>query len=302
MPINVTCPSCNQSVAAPEAMAGKKAACPNCRAVLAVPELLTAALAEPAVVDDIPASLDIAGPTQSASQAEDEKAALRLGRLVYVFFRDDWRRLLTCAHLWLVFFLFFFPWVNISCSGRTLATQTGLQTFTGGLTVDARFEKAARNDKGLQNDNLLKEQPPWSVLSAVFIVFVFFGGLVGFVCIACVFLQMSTIAKATHLFSLGLGGAAFLALAAQMTIGFPVDRHINQQIEKKRAEQDRPNAPGAHPNDAGATWVDLETRYTFWLWLSCILTFISAPAFVLEFAILIVHAIKRHAGQRDDSG
>ena len=283
-------------------MAGKKAVCPNCRAVLAVPELPTAALAAPTSDHDISTSLDITGPPEADAQAADEKAALRIVRLVYVFFRDDWRRLLTCSQLWLVFFLFFLPWVNLSCNGRTLVTQTGLQTCHGGFTVDARIEKAARNDKALQNDNVLKEQPTWSLLSTVFIVFVFLGGLIGFGCIVCVLFRMSTYAKATHLFSLGLGGAAFLALAAQVTIGFPMDRHLTQQIEKNRAERERQNAPVGIANDAIDAWSGFDTRYTFWLWLSFIITFVSAPAFVLEFAILIGQAIKRPAGQPDESG
>ena len=277
-------------------MAGKKAVCPNCRAIITVPEMPTAAIAEPTPNHDISTSLDIASSPEADAQAADEKAALRILRLVYVFFRDDWRRLLTCAHLGPVFFLLFFPWLNISCVGRTIATQTGLQTCTGGFTIDTRLEKAARDN----NDKLMKESPSWSALSTLFIVFVFLGGVTGLACIVCVFLRMSAFARATHLFSLGLGGAAFLSLAAQMAIGFPVERQIKQQIEKGRAERDRQNPPLFQ--DPGEAWVDLDTRYTFWLWLSFLITFVSAPAFVLEFAILIGQATRHYSRQRDDSG
>jgi hypothetical protein len=320
MPINVTCYACNQVVAAPDSMAGKKAVCPNCRGVIAIPEQFApAAIVDPIPSDkaspdpssdhEIPTSLDIIQPPQKDSQTKDEKAALRIVVMVYVFFRYDWRRLPTCAHLWFVFFLFFLPWVNVSCNGRTLLTQTGLQTCHGAFTVDPKFEKMARDDRGLQNENLLKpkldEPPPWSVLSIIYVTFVFLGGLIGFLCIACVVLRLHTFAAATHLFSLGLGGAAFLALGSQMLIGFPIDRHLKQQIEKSRAEQERRNAQFGFrpmPNDGFDAWFDVEAKYSAWLWLSLVLSSVSVPIFLLEFVILIAEAVKKHMRQRRDSG
>jgi hypothetical protein len=318
MPINVTCHACNQVVAAPDAMAGKKAVCPNCRAVIAIPEeFAPAAIADPTPHDksspeppsdhEIPTSLDITSPRDA--QAEEEKAALRILGMVYVFCRDDWRRLPTCAHLWFALFLFFLPWINISCNGRTLVTQTGLQTCHGAFSVDPKFEKMARHDPGLRNENILKpkpdETPPWSVLSIIYVTFVFLGALIGFPCIAFVVFRLHTFAAATHLFSLGLGGAAFLALGSQMLIGFPIERHMTQQIEKNRAEQERRNAQFGirpMPNDGMDAWFDVEARYSAWLWLSFVISLVSVPIFLLEFVILIAEAVKKHMRQRSDSG
>ena len=320
MPINLTCHACNQVVAAPDSMAGKKGVCPNCRAVIAIPEQAAPAaivdpipndkaLPEPPSHDEIPASVDIAQAPQTDSQADEEKAALRILRMVYVFFRYDWRRLPTCAHLWFVFFLFFLPWINISCNGRTLVTQTGLQTCHGAFSVDPKLEKMARNDRGLQNENMLKpkldEPPPWSVLSIIYITFIFLGALIGFLCITCVVFRLHTFAAATHLFSLGLGGAAFLALGSQMLMGFPIDRHIKQQIEKSRAEQERRNAQFGFrpmPNDGFDAWFDVEPKYSAWLWLSLVISSVSVPIFLLEFVILIAEAVKKHMRHRIDSG
>src|SRR5712692_5290994 len=167
MLITVTCNACNQTVAAPESMAGKNAVCPSCRAVIAIPEEFAPATmvetnpnekSSPEQHSDheIPGSLDIAKAPEIDARGEEEKAALRMVRMVYVFFRDDWRRLPTCGHLWLAFFLVFLPWINISCNGRTLVTQTGLQTCHGGFRLDPKFEKLARNDRALQNENILK--------------------------------------------------------------------------------------------------------------------------------------------------
>jgi hypothetical protein len=301
-------------------MAGKKSVCPNCRVAIAIPEQFAPAVIVDPHSDDKPspvplsdseppASLDIVKPPDIDTRAEEEKAALRIVVMVFGFFRYDWRRLPTCAHLWFVFFLFFLPWVNVSCNGRTLLTQTGLQTCHGAFTVDPKFEKMARDDRGLQNENLLKpkldEPPPWPVLSIIYVTFVFLGGLIGFLCIACVVFRLHTFGAAMHLFSLGLGGAAFLALGSQMLIGFPIDRHLKQQIEKSRAEQGRRNAQFGFrpmPHDGFDAWFDVEAKYSAWLWLSLVLSSVSVPIFLLEFVILIVEAVKKHMRQRIDSG
>ena len=141
MPVNITCRACHQVVAALDSMAGKKAVCPNCRTVFAIAEQFAPAAIvdpipsetaspEPSSDHEIPSSLDIIQPPQMNSQIKHEKAALCLVVMVNIFFRYDWRRLPTCTHLWFVFFLFFLPWVNVACNGRTLLTQTGLQTVT----------------------------------------------------------------------------------------------------------------------------------------------------------------------------
>ncbi len=290
-------------------MAGKRAVCPNCRAVIPIseefaPVRITASEPIEMPMPD-PVSLDIARPPQIDTQGEDEKAALRVLRLVYVFCRRDWRRLPTCPHLWLAFLLFFLPWVNLSCNSRTLVTQTGLQSCYGAKSLDPKFEKMVRNDKGPAGANLVKprldESPPWSMLSIVYITFVVLGGITGLACIVCVFLRLNTVAAGVHLFSLGLGAAAFLAIAAQMFVGFPLEKHFKQQLEKVRQEEQRQN--GFHaPVNEDLDWFDVEAKYTVWLWLSLLVTFVSVPVFLLEFVILIVDAVNKHMRQRDESG
>jgi hypothetical protein len=314
MPITVTCRACNQTVAAPDSMAGKKAVCPKCQASMSVPEQYAPAaivdphrsdksLAEPLPIIDKPSSVDIAKPPDFDTRAEEEKATLEILRLVYIFFRDDWRRLPTCGHLWIAFGLFFLPWVNVSCNNRTLVSQSGLQTCYGAFALDPKFEKWARDERAPRIDNFSKpkldEPPPWSALSIVFGTFVCLGGIIGFLCVAGVFFRLHTFAAATHLFSLGLGSAAFLALASQMLIGFPIDKHAKQQLEKCR---NIPFGNRPDPNDAVEAMLDIEVKYSPWLWLSAVLTLVSVPTFLLEFGVLIAEAIKRHMRQQFDSG
>ena len=98
-------------------------------------------------------------------------------------------------------------------------------------------------------------------------------------CILAVFFRFRLICAGLHLFSLGLGGAAFLALAAQMIIGFPIEKYVKQQFEKARVEQERRNGQvGIRPIQGAEGFealFDIDSHYSVWLWLSCLLAFIS---------------------------
>jgi phage FluMu protein Com len=318
MPINIHCPTCDQVVAAPDALAGKRVVCPNCKAVVAIPEKAAPAAngAKSADLDALQAiDVEPAPPLQIAKadvdqHGADEQAALRVVRIIYVMLRDDWRRLFTCAHLWPALFLFFLPFVNVSCNNRTLLSQSGLQACYGGFTVDPKVDQLARNEKALKNEAIPRpkqdEPAPWSILTIVYILFVFLGSGLGFLCILAVLFRFRLICAGLHLFSLGLGGAAFLALSAQMIIGFPIDKHVKQQFEKARAEQERRNAgAGIRPIQGAEGFealFDIDSRYSPWLWLSCLLAFISAPAFLLEFSIVLASVVRGYLRKRVESG
>lgn len=313
MAIHLHCPTCDQVVAAPDALAGKRVVCPNCKAVVAIPEKAAQAApdAEPLHVIDVePADPREIAKADVDAHAADERAALRVVRVLYVMLRDDWRRLFTCAHLWPALFLFFLPFVNVSCNNRTLLTQSGLQACYGGFSVDPKIDQLGRNEKAMKNEVIPRprqdEPAPWSVLTIVYILFVFLGSGLGFLCVLAVLFRFRLICAGLHLFSLGLGAAAFLALSAQMILGFPIDKHVRQQFEKVRIEHERRNGQAGVQPIQGAelleALLDIESRYTLWLWLSWLLAFLSAPAFLLEFAIVFAVAIRGHLRKRNDSG
>ena len=308
MQINIHCPTCDQVVAAPDALAGKRVVCPSCKAVVAIPEKA------PAIGMDTPQVIDVEPvvPLQIARvdvdpHGADEKAGLRVLRIIYVILRDDWRRLFTCAHLWPALFLFFLPFVNVSCNNRTLLSQTGLQACYGGFTVDPKIDQLARNEKALKNEAIPRpkqdEPAPWSILTIVYILFVFLGSGLGFLCILAVFFRFRLICAGLHLFSLGLGGAAFLALSAQMIIGFPIEKYVKQQFEKARVEQDRRNVQAVVIAGIGVDALfDIDSHYTAWLWISCLLVSISAPTFLLEFSVVLATVVRGPLRKAQASG
>jgi hypothetical protein len=236
----------------------------------------------------------------------DQHAALRVVRIIYVILRDDWRRLFTCAHLWPALFLFFLPFVNVSCNNRTLLSQSGLQACYGGFTVDPKIDQLARNEKAIKEalPRPKQDEPaPWSILTIVYILFVFLGSGLGFLCILAVLFRFRLICAGLHLFSLGLGGAAFLALTAQMIIGFPIDKHVKQQFEKARAEREIRNVPAIPIAGIGVdALLDIDSHYSLGLWLSCLLAFISAPAFLLEFSIVLASVVRGNLRNRQETG
>jgi len=145
----------------------------------------------------------------------------------------------------------------------------------------------------------LEEAAPWAILSIIYITFVVLGGFIGLLCIGCAIFRLHNFAAATHLFSLGLGSAAFLALGAQLVIGFPVEKHVKQQIEKSINDQNRNNLFGVRQN--AGDFVDVEPQYTAWLWWSVFLSFVSMPIFLVEFTVLIVEAVRKHMRTKGDS-
>lgn len=306
MPIEVTCPSCDQKIDAPEEMAGKRVICPHCHGAVDIPAKPAAATPRrPDEGHDDPVevgSLNIAKTAENDAQTADEKAALRILRFVYVMLRDDWRRLFTCPLLWPGVLLFFLPWVDLSCSQRTLARQTGLQTTYGAYTLDPKFDKALGVERGLGIQRpKADDRAGWSVLSIMYIVFLVIGGFFGFVCIFFVLFRVRTFAAALHLFSLGLGCAAFAALALQMIVGFPIERHAKEHIEK--AQQRRNQQFGLRPMpEPELELLELDTHYSSWLWSSAVLAFFAAPMFLLEFSVLLILSIRHFRRPRRESG
>jgi hypothetical protein len=341
--MNFSCPTCTQVMQCPDEFAGRKAVCPKCGQKILIPTppppLPTASnkttlgkLEEN--VSQSPVSIPVPVPQpppppllptaqfaddgEPDSQAASSKAgaiAENLPAILLVILAKDWRRLLTCLHLWLGFLFFFLPWINISCDGRPMASQSGLQTCYGGVTLDQKLERMAKagGEQNAPNQPAIgkDDDAAWSLLSILYITCIVAGGLLGFACIVAVFLKLSRAGAATHLLSLGFGSLAFMLLAAQMTFGFPYERRMDAAIEKLRRDELKRQADQAKlgmPRDVfgnlgavlGAGMI--EVRYSFWLWFSVVIASLSIPAFVLEFTISGYQFLKANPIPQSDTG
>jgi hypothetical protein len=182
-------------------------------------------------------------------QAAGENILLSRARAILSWvLASEWRRLPTSTILWPCFFLFFLPWVNISCvsvDGKTMhvASQSGFQTCYGGSTLDQKFERLAVAEGGRPGQGKLEkkdDKTPWSFLSVLYGLLITIGGIVGLICIVVVFMKLSSVVcGAAHLLSLGLGGLAFLALGLQMFIHFPIERDFDRKLAEEGDKKSR---------------------------------------------------------------
>ncbi len=179
---------------------------------------------------------------------------------------------------------------------RHLLSQSGFQSCYGGGSLDQKLErigKAAAEDNRFVNPPPAKnaEKPPWSALSIAYGFCILAGGFLGLACIALVFLRIPNATAATHLGSLGFAGLAFLALVLQMAVGFPLERTLDDNMAKQRQEirqrQQLQGGPDFGDNLGVLGAGLLEVNYSFWLWLSCLVTFCSIPFFLGELGIMI---------------
>jgi len=336
-----SCPSCSQSMQCSDGAAGKKVICPTCGQKVLVPtpppaspatNKTTLGIVEVNTTTDAPTQDSVstspipppAVPSSSSSKKGHENAAGQSGnegtpddpqtKLVNAaidFLARDWRRLPTSPLSWLAFLLFFFPWINISCDGRHLASQSGLQTCYGGVTADQRLDRlgnaggpGARGDKPADLE-------PWSLLSIIYILLITVAGFLSLACVVAVCLRHSIIATTSHLFSLALTTVASFTLALQMIMGFPIERKFNDDLAKERQRINDRRAlafgefnqgPNLDPGLAGLGGAMIEFRYSPWLFLSCLITFLSLPILLGESGFLAYRYYKHGTPWPADSG
>lgn len=125
---------------------------------------------------------------------------------------------------------FFLPWVEIECSGEKTATQTGFQAITGTATpnkpAQAQGPKLDGGSESLGN----------SYLAAFALVGVISAAVIGF---ASMISDRADLARATAF----LCGCAFVCLAIQLVIGFPVETTLREKLGGQQELAGKPKGP-----------------------------------------------------------
>lgn len=126
----------------------------------------------------------------------------------------------------LALLLFLFPWVDMQCSGRTLITQSGLQTVYGGASISEELESM-----GGQKEIDKEEDKEGAGIA-------FFTAIALLATIGAVILFAKEVTNPAALGKTGtiLATAAFVALLLQMLIGFPLERSIAESMEADSSE------------------------------------------------------------------
>ena len=174
-------------------------------------------------------------------------------------------------------FLFFLPWIDIRCSGKSFATQSGIQTIYGGGSLagemEAFSEKYQDSEESKDEENM-----GFSPLVALALLAVVGGVVVSFLALR------SGNPKQTNLVGM-LCAAALVLISAQMAIGFPVKKGLSESM----AESSKNEASGKFKDPLGsgmaeAMMMQIQVRHLPSLYLTLVM--LGLPTLMLANGLL----------------
>lgn len=152
--------------------------------------------------------------------------------------------------------LFFVPWVDIQCSGKTILTQTGIQTAFGGASASKEIDSLAPRERLSQQRT--EKAGPSSVLV-----------LVALLLVSAAFVSALLSLRATTPSESKAGllcGAALVCILAQMAIGFPVEKALFEEATKE--------------DMAAAMALGFQVRYQPWIYLEILALAVATLTFL----------------------
>lgn len=165
--------------------------------------------------------------------------------------------------------LFFLPWIDIRCSEKSLATQTGIQTIYGGGSLSPEMGESA--NESAKKD---KESMGYSPLVAIALLAVIGGVVVSFIALRS--------DEESHRNMVGILCAGALGLlAVQMMIGFPAKRKLSEGMSEATKEQSHADDPmaGVGEGMAAAMMMNFQVRHLPALYIELIM--LGLPTLVL---------------------
>jgi hypothetical protein len=132
---------------------------------------------------------------------------------------------------------FFLPWIDVQCSGKSMATQTGFQAVIGSTSAGegAKAMKEATEPMGLKkqkpDDNQRPEKgPEFALLTALGFVALLFATVAAF-------MALRSGASATGRMVSILCAVSLGVILLQTAAGFPVERTMNESIKERQEQQ-----------------------------------------------------------------
>lgn len=175
--------------------------------------------------------------------------------------------------------LFFLPWIDIQCSGNSMATQTGVQTIYGGGSPSEEM-KAFEEEKGgkKSGDANKEESTGHSVLVALALL-----AVVGAVVVSFKALRSGD-ERQSNLVGI-LCTAALVLISIQMMIGFPVKKELGRSMAEA-SKNESPGDPmgGLGEGMAEAMMMQIQVRHLPALYFSLVM--LGLPTLVLANGLL----------------
>jgi len=185
---------------------------------------------------------------------------------------------------------FFLPWTDIQCSSKSVATQTGIQTIYGGGSPSAEMRDMSKNQNGVKNGNKKDDSMGVSVLVGIALV-----AVIGAVVAAFMMFRgdQSLPANAVGV----LCATAFVAIAIQCMVGFPVQRKLSESMAEATKTKPATGDPfeGVGAGMATAMMMNVQVKYLPMLYLE--LLALGIPTLVLANGIL--DRLKKSGGEAE---
>lgn len=125
---------------------------------------------------------------------------------------------------------FAFPWLDIQCSEKSLATQTGFQVITGDGTPTETNESSSKSDSDSENS------PDSSPLVAIALL-----AILGAIVFSVIALFKGN--KCAELLSSILPAVALACISLQMMMGFPVKNHFKDSLSEQSTDYSSTSDP-----------------------------------------------------------
>jgi hypothetical protein len=233
--MNLLCPNCQKLLQVPDQFAGQLMKCPLCTGTFTVPVLPSA----PPPPPPVPAS---PGPPPAPSAPEERfteapPPPAGYGHVRTLTLNRTLVSLVAPLALLVIFILLFFPWVQLSPGGDTVAGQSGWQVAVGSMDVDndtfREWVKAFRENRPEAAFNTESLSPDWHWSTGLpillFLLVYFVAAAVAVLSLAMTFTAVNLPAGLADfvpfrsLLLAGLGVLAWTALLLQGLVGFELE-------------------------------------------------------------------------------
>jgi hypothetical protein len=175
--------------------------------------------------------------------------------------------------------LFFLPWIDLRCSDKSLATQTGIQTIYGGASPSADMEAFVKKQNAGKVDGKDDESMGYAPLVALALL-----AVIGAV-VASVLSLMSD--NEAHKNRVGmLCALALILIAAQMMIGFPAKKKLGESLANTSKEKSHSGDPmaGIEESMAAAMMMNFQIRQLPALYIELIM--LGLPTLILANGLI----------------
>ena len=176
-------------------------------------------------------------------------------------------------------FLFFLPWIDFQCSGKSVITQSGVQTIYGGGSLSSEMEAMAKKNGGDTSSISGNSKDGKDDIGAAPLIIISLLATILAVVVAVLAFRNPDRYPA---YSVGaLTGVALLFIFIQMAIGFPMKKEMYDKMGGEKAGA----AEGSLGDAAGMmAMMNINIKCTKVFWLNLI--FLGVPVGVLGMSLL----------------